>query len=102
MVCSYLAVPLPVDAVPGPLVAGAQQPALAQVHSEDALSVLQELKIFVRIIIYNKYTSSTTDLYWRLARSVPADPLLAASLHDEPLPLPTRALGQRGVTLACM
>ena len=51
MVYRHLAVPLPVDAVPGPLVAGAQQPALAQVHSEDALPVLQELKMFVRVII---------------------------------------------------
>ena len=39
----HLAVPVPVDRVPGPQGGAAQQPPLGQVHTEDALAILQKL-----------------------------------------------------------
>ena len=41
---SHLAVPVPVDWVPGPEGGTAQQPPLGQIHAEDALTILQKLR----------------------------------------------------------
>ena len=79
----HLAVPVPVHAVPGPQWGAAQEAALGQVHTEDALTILQKLE--TGTVLKSRYSQLSHHLYGRLTGRGPAHSLLSALLHDQPL-----------------